>query len=75
MDGSRIPHHAKATARPNAVLAALLATVGAYGLMQTLVIPAMSVLGERLHADTATAGWLAGWSPRSCSAGPCSHRY
>ncbi|MDJ0382337.1 MFS transporter [Streptomyces sp. G-G2] len=58
MGDTRIAHHTKAASRPSAVLAALLATVGAYGLMQTLVIPAMSVLAERLHADTATAGWL-----------------
>ncbi|MEU1505317.1 MFS transporter [Kitasatospora sp. NPDC005748] len=58
MDDTRTRHRARAASRPNAVLAALLATVGAYALMQTMVIPAMSVLAERLHADTAMAGWL-----------------
>ncbi|MER7584405.1 MFS transporter [Kitasatospora sp. NPDC097691] len=55
MDDNRTGHRHH---RPNLVLAALLAAVGAYSLMQTMVIPAMSVLANRLQTDTATAGWL-----------------
>ncbi|MEU6970989.1 MFS transporter [Kitasatospora aureofaciens] len=58
MDDTRTQHRRKAAPRPNAVLAALLAAVGCFSLMQTLVIPAMSVLARQLHTDTATAGWL-----------------
>ncbi|MFJ7497397.1 MFS transporter [Streptomyces sp. NPDC097727] len=58
MDDNRTNHRAKAAPRPNLVLGALLAAVGCFSLMQTMVIPAMSVLANRLHTDTGTAGWL-----------------
>lgn len=58
MDDNKTNHRGQAAPRPNAVLAALLAAVGAYSLMQTMVIPAMSVLAHRLQTDTTTAGWL-----------------
>lgn len=58
MDDNRTQHRGAMASRPNLVLAALLAAVGCFSLMQTLVIPAMSVLAQRLHTDTATAGWL-----------------
>ncbi|MBO0917171.1 MFS transporter [Streptomyces laculatispora] len=58
MDDNRTQHRGARASRPNLVLAALLAAVGCFSLMQTLVIPAMSVLAQRLHTDTATAGWL-----------------
>ncbi|MGK5529599.1 MFS transporter [Streptomyces sp. URMC 129] len=45
-------------ARPNALLAALLVSVGSYTLMQTMVVPALPVLTEKLETDTGTAAWL-----------------
>ncbi|WP_179200167.1 MFS transporter, partial [Streptomyces sp. NRRL B-24572] len=58
MDDIRTRRGHRSASRPNAVLAALLAAVSCFSLMQTLVIPAMSVLAQRLDTDTATAGWL-----------------
>ncbi|MRH91769.1 MFS transporter [Nocardia sp. SYP-A9097] len=46
------------TRHPNVVLAALLIAVGAYTLMQTMIIPTLPILGAKLGTDRSTTAWL-----------------
>ncbi|WP_042366048.1 MFS transporter [Streptacidiphilus neutrinimicus] len=51
---------ARTAARPhyNVTFAVLLLGVGAYSLLQSLVVPVMPTLIERLHTSQSTATWL-----------------
>jgi MFS family permease len=50
--------HRPDTAGPNRILAALVAAVFGYALMQTVVVPALGLLEDRLDTTPAGAAWI-----------------
>jgi MFS family permease len=62
MSQHHLPAHAPApgsnAARPRVLLAALALAVFVLSLLQTLVVPVLSQIGQTLHASTTAVGWV-----------------